>query len=255
MKTQKEFDLVMRLKKDGSNNSKISRTTGISRSTVVDWIYRPPKHFTGKPCNYSSNVDLKGQIISDKTKHEAYSYLLGLYLGDGYINKKIRSYMIRFSLDKKYKKLNDFTKEMLKIIFPDNTIGIIDFKNHIDLSIHNINLPSIFPQHGKGMKYTRKVVLTEWQKNILIDEHFLKGLIYSDGCFFIRNVGKYSYNACCFTNKSVDIQRLFQGICDKFSIEWKYSKRKTGVYDTNVQKQEAFNRIVELIGTKENPKQ
>ena len=47
MRSKEEFTLVRKLKKEGKNNSEISRITKIPRGTIKDWINNPPKHFLG----------------------------------------------------------------------------------------------------------------------------------------------------------------------------------------------------------------
>lgn len=48
-------------------------------------------------------------------------------------------------------------------------------------------LPSLFPQHGSGVKYERKIKLTEWQLEIRnkYPWQFLEGFIHSDGSIYM----------------------------------------------------------------------
>ena len=43
--------------------------------------------------------------------------------------------------------------------------------------------PCLFPQHGKGVKHDRPIVLADWQ-DAIVDEHpdqLVRGLLHSDG--------------------------------------------------------------------------
>src|SRR4029079_4126204 len=70
MRSRAEVDLVLALGKAGATQSEIARLTGISRTTARTWLTgRIPHH------PRSALAPPPG----------AYAYLLGLYLGDGFI--------------------------------------------------------------------------------------------------------------------------------------------------------------------------
>ena len=94
MRKKEEFELVCKLYKAGNNKSQIYRKTNIPRGTIKDWLNNPPKCFSEN----KKNEIIKEKIITNKELRKSYSYILGMYLGDGYINKCKRSYRLRISL-------------------------------------------------------------------------------------------------------------------------------------------------------------
>ena len=78
----------------------------------------------------------------------------------------------------------------------------------------------MFPQHGHGLKHQRRIALEDWQQRC-VDETpwaFLRGLVHSDGCFFINRTGRYAYLSVDFCNRSADVRRLFTEACDRVDV-------------------------------------
>jgi DNA-binding transcriptional regulator WhiA len=167
---------------------------------------------------------------------QAYSYILGLYLGDGYINKQSRTYKLRLILGLKHPLVIEDSKTALKKLFPNNKVSEVSKKGFcIEVVVHSNSIPDLFPQHDKGKKHERKILLQNWQLNILDWKLFMKGLIHSDGSFFIAKQGEYHYERFEFTNKSLDIINLFEEGCNVLGL--KYSTRynqKNDIYRVSV---------------------
>ena len=116
--------------------------------------------------------------------------------------------------------------------------------------------PCLFPQHGPGMKHTRKIELADWQQEIVNEhtEELVRGLIHSDGCRHINRVRRplkdgdrwYEYTRYNFTNESTDIQRIFTDALDRLGIAWKQMNRK----NVSVARREAVARLDEFVGPK-----
>ncbi|MCW2947603.1 MAG: hypothetical protein JWR24_4320, partial [Actinoallomurus sp.] len=114
----------------------------------------------------------------------------------------------------------------------------------------------LFPQHGPGMKHTRKITPEPWQEEIIAEfvEDFIRGLIHSDGCRSMNRVKRsfrsgdrwYEYPRYFFTNESTDIRRLFTDALDRLGIAWKQSNQKT----ISVARREAVARLDEFVGPK-----
>ena len=105
----------------------------------------------------------------------------------------------------------------------------------IQASFHD--WPRLLPQHGKGRKHTRPIVLEPWQREIvdLAPEAFLRGLIHSDGCRTVNRfktklpsgrVGEYEYPRYFFSNLSEDIRNLFCEYCERLGIRWTQSNHR-----------------------------
>ena len=152
IRTEKDYDNVILLNENKHTIRGISKITGISRGTVSKWLKQKPKYLN----------DIFDNIVNNLK--DEYSYLLGIYLGDGYINKTEKTYRLRISLDKKYTNINENVIKILNKIFPNNKVGIIDREGCIDISVYNNNLPKLFPQHGIGRKHNRLIQLTGWKK-------------------------------------------------------------------------------------------
>ena len=91
-----------------------------------------------------------------------------------------------------------------------------------------------FPQHGKGKKHERAIVLEPWQREIVSrhPDEFVRGLIHSDGCRTTNRfkttlpsgrVAEYAYPRYFFSNLSGDIRGLFCAACDALGVRWTLS--------------------------------
>jgi hypothetical protein len=255
MRTKEEYENVKKLLDEGLNSIEITKLTGLPSSTIRDWRRRPPKSLTGE-IRYRDIVDcencietltsVKERIIEDETLHSTYSYLLGLYLGDGCISTHPRTYRLRIALDKKYDKLNEYAKKALEKIFIKNSVCVVYAEGCINLSVYYRGLPNVFPHTGKGKKHDRRIVLEQWQKDILDPTQFLKGLFHSDGCYYLSK-GKGYYN---FTNFSKDIIELYKTSCNTLGIDYTEVNYKSGRNAINHYNRPAVEKMMKMFGTK-----
>lgn len=244
MRTKEEFNIVVDLKKKGYNKSQISKITKIPRSTISDWLNNDV--LFEKKEKYNINEHLKS-----KESRELYSYVLGLYLGDGHINKMKRTWRLRIFMDSKYDNLNSFVHEKLSIFFNENKVNIIKSKksNLVIFTVHSNELCKLFPQHGEGLKHKRKINLFNWQEKITVPEFLLKGLFHSDGCYCYHKGEKVKHYIYSFKNESKDIHEIFQKCCGKLKIDFTFNKNTTGIY-----KKYEVEKLYKLIGSKEDVK-
>jgi hypothetical protein len=116
----------------------------------------------------------------------AYSYLLGIYLGDGYISKEPRTYRLRISQDQRYPELINLARfSIARVLGGDLArVGAVRCVGCAAVSAHWSHWPCLFPQHGPGRKHQRPIVLADWQSAIVhaYPRQLLRGLIHSDGC-------------------------------------------------------------------------
>jgi hypothetical protein len=153
-----------------------------------------------------------------------YVYLLGMYLGDGYIAAHARGvYALRFSLDLRYPEIIEECAAAIREIAPANRVGFVSRHTWIELYCWSKGWPRLFPQHGLGKKHERAIVLVPWQQE-LVDrwpEQLIRGLIHSDGCRF-QNTGRggWSWPRYAFSNRSADIRSIFCRSCERMGLHW-----------------------------------
>ena len=219
----------MTLIQAGHGDSEIERMTGIPRGTVSSWRH-------GRGTAYHRRL-ATAQPSWRPTKPDWYSYLLGLYLGDGCIQKpRPTCFSIAISLDTSYPGIVEHAALSLAITFPDAAVG--RFTRHEgSLTVVRLShpaLPFAFPQHGPGRKHLRPIVLEPWQRHITAawPRELLRGLIHSDGCRTMNRfetklpsgrVATYEYPRYFFSNLSGDIRRIFCEHCELLGIRWTQS--------------------------------
>ncbi|MCU0482510.1 MAG: LAGLIDADG family homing endonuclease [Anaerolineae bacterium] len=243
------------------NKSHIAKNLGIPRGTVIDCI----KKFESLE-NFDKYIAQRDELGLDNPVpnamqeiewRKAYAYLLGLYLGDGCIDKiknKKRLYRLRIVQDKKYVGLIEECAKTMRIILPKNTVFFVNAPGCVDIVILSIHLPQIFPQHAGGVKHNRKITFEDWQWAI-IDEFPLevfRGLYHADGSRAQNIVKGTNYVRYIFTNKSVDILDLFKYVCDKIGVHWTTKKAhyKHQSYNVYISRREDIAYLDSVVGAK-----
>jgi hypothetical protein len=266
-----EYRQILELWTAGTNKKAISRITGIPRRTVIDCIQRygdlETLEITAREVVAPILLHiLEGKIEGNHTAiHAAYAYLLGLYLGDGHIIKMPRVFRLRVFLDIRYPQIIEACRQAMLTLFPNHHIGsqVTHFRGKESMaiiSLYHKDLPVFFPQHGEGMKHTRKIELADWQQRIIMAYplEFFRGLYHSDGSRFINRVkvrgNNYEYIRYQFTNYSDDIRKLFCDTCDRLGLSWTEkthaSKHYTGVTDIFISKRPDVEYLDSVIGAK-----
>ena len=266
MRSYDEYKRILLLWEEGLNKSEIERRTGIPRPTIRDCInkYGSFDQLIEYIAQHEQPLLLKiltGEIEDDyQTTLIAYSYFLGLYLGDGNIVKTRKIYRLRVTLDAKYPGIINSCMQAGKMLLPNNQVGLVKRLHEgrlscVDVSLYHKDLPLFFPQHGSGDKYTRKIILDGWQQRI-VDTYpleFFRGLYHSDGCRHRNIVNGKDYPRYEFTNRSNDIFQLFCDTCDKLGIHWTAKTRPCGDGRTNdalISKRKDVEILDRLIGAK-----
>ena len=80
-----------------------------------------------------------------------------------------------------------------------------------------------------------------------------RGLIHSDGCRVINRVNRkrtgappYEYSRYMFSNRSIDIQRIFTDTCDRLGVFW----RRDGRWQISVARRESVALLDQWVGPK-----
>jgi hypothetical protein len=189
-----------------------------------------------------------------------YAYLLGLYLGDGYIvlagdrSKAVWRLSVWCSDD--WPGLVQECARAMRAVRPDNRVALMKKQGCTEVSSYSRHWPCLFPQHGPGKKHLRTIELAGWQQ-VIVERHpgeFARGLLHSDGYRGINRVRRrwggrdhwYEYPRYLFVNESRDILRLCGETLDRLGVEWRYSKPNT----ISVAKRDAVARLDEFVGPK-----
>lgn len=170
-----------------------------------------------------------GSIPVSCTNRKQYAYLLGCYLGDGYINSHLeRTWKLRIACDAKYPEIVESVSKSMREVFGNN-VNVVKSTRSMCVVVYTYSklIPQAFPQHGVGYKHMRSVVLTLSQVE-LVKEYpweFVRGLYHSDGSRYIHTNGNREYVKYNFTNKSRDIIDLFCWACDLVDVKYTVASR------------------------------
>lgn len=225
----------------------VSRRLKIPRSTIRDWAEQPEPARTRGECPICEGVALDAQ---------AYSSLLGFYLGDGHISRAARFYALRIYCDAKHPDVVDDVARQLNHVRPGARVFFINQPGCTVVQAHWKHWPCLFPQHGPGLKHQRAIMLEPWQERIVTAQPaaFLRGLFHSDGSrsrnwtqrVIAGQMKRYDYPRWQFTNSSPDIRALCCWALDLVDVPWRQSNWKT----ISVSRREGVARLDELIGLK-----
>jgi hypothetical protein len=169
----------------------------------------------------------------------AYSYLLGLYLGDGHLAGNGRSWQLIVSLDAAHRHIVQDCQAAMVLTLPGRRprLRVHPTDRCVRVASMAKAWGDLFPQHGPGRKHERAIVLAPWQRDI-VERYpwpFVRGLIHSDGCRTVNRfktllpsgrVAEYAYPRYFFSNLSADIRGLFCESCDRLGLRWTQSNHR-----------------------------
>lgn len=214
--------------------------TGISRATIREW-----RNYQGRArprqlvfvFGHGSAIR-RAECPSDSPcprcdvtafDERAYAYLLGLYLGDGYIATHPRTYRLRIALDFSYPGIiGECAAAIDRIKTGGARASLVPSVGCAEVTSYWAHWPCLFPQHGRGPKFLRRIALEQWQQEIAdrYPDCLLRGLIHSDGCRYANTVNGKAYWSYAFSNNSRDIQGIFTSACDRMGIRWRRASWK-----------------------------
>jgi hypothetical protein len=219
----------MALMEIGLSDSEIARRLGTPLGTIKGWRHRRGSVY---------HMRLAAAAPGWRPPHpRAYSYLLGVYLGDGCLDvRRSGAAKLILSLDSSYPLVLAETLAAIEDVFPNTRVtrGSAKGSRVAILRASHPALPFAFPQHGRGRKHLRKLWLSDWQRACTgaHPEALLRGLIHSDGCRTVNRfktklpsgrVAEYEYPRYFFSNLSADIRQIFCDHCDLLGIRWTQS--------------------------------
>ncbi|WP_406009556.1 helix-turn-helix domain-containing protein [Streptomyces sp. NBC_00637] len=247
------------LLRNGTRNADVARQFNVPLGTVSYW-----KHMDrAKRGECPGSHDPKCPRCDGRELDEgAYSYLLGLYLGDGHVShySEHRVPNLMITCAESWPGLMDECEQAMRAVFPDNSVCRVRRTGCRNVKVYSKHLHCLFPQHGPGKKHERLITLVPWQE-VIVDAHpweFIRGLIHSDGCRITnwtkKTVGgerkRYEYPRYFFANKSDDIRKLFTNTLDKVGVEWTTLARGSDPFNISI----ARKASVALLDTHVGPK-
>ncbi|MGH7607820.1 MAG: transcriptional regulator [Gemmatimonadales bacterium] len=259
MRPESDVRRVFELSDQGLSRLAIARDTGVSHTQVRRWLgqeldavlsspmRRDAPACDGTTCELISNVD-----------EPAYAYLLGMYLGDGWITRGRRGvFRLGIAVCDAYPGIRVECETAIRAVMPGRAVGAVRRIGCHDLSCYSKHWPCLFPQHGPGRKHERRIMLEQWQRGIAYDRYpdlFLRGLIHSDGCRAMNTVTsqllsgrkQYTYPRYFFKNESADIRGFFIEACSRLSVECRYSQPNT----ISVARRASVAKLDSFIGPK-----
>lgn len=163
--------------------------------------------------------------------------------------------------------LIDECARAMTAIRPDHKVSRVPSQGCTEVHGNWKHWPCLFPQHGPGKKHDRRILLEEWQQEIVgaEPEPFVRGLIHSDGCRLINRIRKklpngdvksYEYPRYQFTNVSTDITGLLTTTLDQLGVAWKAQVRKPSeprrkdIHVISIARGEAVARMDAFVGPK-----
>ncbi|MFE7756020.1 transcriptional regulator [Streptomyces sp. NPDC057418] len=239
----------------GFSQNSVSKQTGISRAAIRSWLVRIDPLDRSNPCPRC------GDTPTEPQDPVAYSYLLGLYLGDGCISANRRGvYSLRIACDNAWPGLIDACVEAVRSARPANKVCRVQSKGCQYVTSFSKHWPCLFPQHGPGKKHNREITLDPWQQQI-VDAHpwdFIRGLIHSDGCRIINwttrlvrgERKRYEYPRYFFTNKSDDIRKLLSDTLTAVGVEWTTLARGSSPLNISVARRASVALMDAHVGPK-----
>jgi len=157
-----------------------------------------------------------------------YTYLLGLYLGDGCLAAHPRGvYRLRISCASAYPELIRHCERAVTRVLPVK-VNRVARQGCFEVYSYSKHWICLFPQHGPGRKHERRIELAGWQQDLvdLDPRPLLRGLLHSDGCRVLNWVNGTPYPRYHFSNASPDIRAIFGRACDALGIEWRPHNRR-----------------------------
>jgi len=223
---------------------------GVSIAAIRHWR-------RGSRRNSSSDVPRCPRCDGRALDERAYSYLLGLYLGDGHIIRCRKDvYALSIKCCDAWPGLRDQARSTMSAVMPTSSVFAVARTGCTEVKSTSKHWPCLFPQHGPGRKHERRIELEPWQEEIVTAHpgDFARGLFHSDGCRLINRVRRplkdgdrwYEYPRYLFVNMSADIHRLCGEALDRLGVAWRFSKPTT----ISVARREAVARLNEFVGPK-----
>ena len=239
------MDRARALLDKGYTATEVAQLTGIPRETVRDWGH-------GRHLRQPRGSDACAHDFS-RLDPNAYGYLLGMYLGDGYISARPRDvWLLRVTTDLRYPGIVSECAGAIAGVSKKRAYLVQRRSRCVEVAAYWKHWPCFIPQHGPGRKHTRPIALAPWQRALVFTDPraFLRGLIHSDGCRIVATERKRAYvrraPRYAFKNRSEDILRLFCAACDAVGVHY----TRSSATQVSVYSKASVTLLDEFIGPK-----
>jgi hypothetical protein len=229
----------------------VCKAIGLPRGTVAHWFYGERARLRREHPPEPSRCPRCRPVPGFPEDQESYSYLLGLYLGDGHLVTRAKVPVLRvYCADVWPGLIEECEAAMLAVLA--RSVHRVRQTGCTAVQSYSNHWPCLLPQHGPGKKHDRAIRLTEWQQPIVDANpgHFLRGLFHSDGCRVTNRVKRgektYFYPRYMFANESTDIMGLCQESLDRLGVGWRMCRPNL----LSVARKEAVAVLDEHIGPK-----
>lgn len=169
-----DYRQILEYWQQGLSKKRIARLTGISRSTVRDCILR---HGTVEGLDQAVSQVKVSKLLTQlqsgsselpATVYKSYSYILGMYLGDGWLARHPRAYKLRIAAYGGYPDIIAFCMQAIQTLLPTNKVNTVRTPgDNREIICYSTLWPDLLPQHGSGKKHDRPIILREWQQTIV----------------------------------------------------------------------------------------
>lgn len=246
--------------RNGIRNAEVARALKIPTGTIGAWKHEDRRRsgtLPGRRTSICPRCDPEKLPLNRKS----YSYLLGLYLGDGHLGdgaamRKKGIHFLSIACADAWPGLMDECEASIRDVMPHNSVFRVPRQGMHEVKACSKHWTCLFPQHGPGHKHERRIALEPWQREIVAEftREFIRGLIHSDGCR-VYNVAirtrkgkttRYYYSRYHFVNESPHIRDLFTQALDRLDIEWSYNRRNS----VSIAKRESVRKLDAFVGPK-----
>lgn len=252
-------DAALLLSSAGVLDRETALICGVSIAAVRHWRSGRRRSPNPKGANPGGRQrrSLCPQCDGTALDEQAYAYLLGLYLGDGFITRGRRDvFALSVACGDDWPGLKAAAKAAMSAVMPASRVFSVQRPGCTEVKSSSKHWPCLFPQHGPGRKHQRRIALQPWQRAIVAryPGDFARGLFHSDGCRVANRVRRrlsngdrwYVYPRYFFSNESEDILRLCGEALDLLGVRWRFSRRNM----ISVARREAVARLDEFVGPK-----
>jgi hypothetical protein len=249
-------DMALRLSAIGILDRENARICDVSIASIRNWR-SGRRHATHGRRAVTERQRQCPRCHGRDMDESAYAYLLGLYLGDGYISRGRRDvFALEIACCDDWPGLMAAGRRAMSDVMPASSVFCVHQQGCTMVKSTSKHWPCLFPQHGPGRKHTRRIELEQWQSAIVqkYPGEFARGLFHSDGCRSVNRVRRtlaagdrwYGYPRYLFKNESKDILGLCGETLDKLGVAWRFSRYNT----ISVARREAVARLDEFVGPK-----